>query len=160
MNGAEILYRSGLPEPWVSREIFEIQNRARAMDNTCYMVAPNGGALIMPGTKEEPSTTVNGALGGRSSIVSYNGDVLAKSMETGNAYVAAEINIEALRHYRETARIQNWIPFLKTELYAKLYEKSIWPKNLPPMNLAEADEVFREILDKLYERGTYTSFGH
>ena len=31
MNGAEILYRASLPEPWVSREIFEVQNRARAM---------------------------------------------------------------------------------------------------------------------------------
>ena len=49
MNGAEILYRGSLPEPWVSREIFEVQNRARAMDNTAYMIATNTGALIMPG---------------------------------------------------------------------------------------------------------------
>ena len=49
LNGAEILYRASLPEPWVSREIFEVQNRSRAIDNTAYMIAPNTGSLIMPG---------------------------------------------------------------------------------------------------------------
>lgn len=155
MNGAEILYRGALPEPWVSREIYEVQNRARAMDNTCYMLAPNGGSLIMPGPDGQ-STVVDGGLGGRSSIVSYNGDVLASSTESGNGYIAAEVNIEALRHYRETAHIQNWIPFLRTELYSKLYEKSIWPKNQPPMDLAGTNKLFRKILDDLYERGVYT----
>ena len=38
----------------------------------------------------------------------------------------SEINIDALRHYRENARFQNWIPYLKTEIFKKLYG----PRNL------------------------------
>src|SRR2546427_12591148 len=41
MTGAKILYRPAYPEPYVSNGLWEIQNRARALDNTCYVVAPN-----------------------------------------------------------------------------------------------------------------------
>lgn len=156
MNGAEILYRASLPEPWVSREIFEVQNRARAMDNTCYMVAPNTGSLIMPGEAGEAPTTIGGALGGRSSIVGYKGEVLASSTVVDDCYISSEINIEALRHYRETSRFQNWIPYLRTEIFAKLYSEPLWPKNQPPMQHADADKTFRKTVAALLKRGTFT----
>ncbi len=60
LNGAEILYRASLPEPWVSREIFEVQNRARAMDNTAYMIGPNTGSLIMPAEDGGAPTVIGG----------------------------------------------------------------------------------------------------
>ena len=156
MNGAEILYRASLPEPWVSRGIFETQNRARAMDNTCYMLGVNTGALIMPGGPGEAPTTIGGALGGRSSIIGYKGDVLASNTIVDDTYLAAELNIDALRHYRETARFQNWIPYLRTEIFQKLYEQPLWPKNQPPMQHADADKAFKDSIAKLQERGTYT----
>ena len=43
MNGAEVIYRCSYAEPWVGRGAWEIQNRARALDNTCYVIAPNIG---------------------------------------------------------------------------------------------------------------------
>ena len=156
MNGAEILYRGSLPEPWVSREIFEVQNRARAMDNTCYMVAPNTGSLIMPGEAGEAPTTIGGALGGRSSIVGYKGEVLASSTVVDDCYISSEVNIEAMRHYRETSRFQNWIPYLRTEIFAKLYSEPLWPKNQPPMQHADADKTFRKTVAALQKRGTFT----
>jgi predicted amidohydrolase len=156
MNGAEILYRGSLPEPWVSREIFETQNRARAMDNTCYMVAPNTGSLIMPGSPGESPTVIDGALGGRSSIVGYKGEVLTSSTVVGDSYVAAEVNIEALRHYRETSKFQNWLPYLRTEIYKGLYEQPLWPKNQAPMQHADADATFQETVGELLKRGAFT----
>lgn len=156
LGGAEILYRGALPEPWVSREIFEVQNRARAMDNTCYMIAPNGGSLIMSGPDGAPPTTIDGTLGGRSAIYDYKGAILSQNSIVGDCYVAAEVNIEALRHYRETARIQNWLPYIKTELYQKLYDQSLWPKNRPNVDDKVAEELFRESLDALYKSGAYT----
>jgi predicted amidohydrolase len=156
MNGAEILYRASLPEPWVSREIFEVQNRARAMDNTAYMVAPNTGSLIMPGAPGEAPTTIGGALGGRSSIFGYKGEILASSSVVDDCYISAEVNIEALRHFRETARFQNWIPYIRTEIYQKLYDTPLWPKNKPPMQHADADKVFKESVATLLKRGTFT----
>jgi predicted amidohydrolase len=153
MNGAEILYRASLPEPWVSREIWDVQNRARAADNTAYLLAPNCGALIMPGN---PPVVVGGALGGRSMIVGYKGDLLARSTVQDDAYVAAEVNIEALRHYRQTARFQNWMPYLRTEIYRKIYETPVWPKNLPAMDDAGTEQVFNEAVARLTTRGTFT----
>ena len=58
-----------------------------------------------------------------------------------DCYVAAEINVDALRHYRETARFQNWLPYLRTEIYRSVYEEPIWPKNLPAMDDAGTERV-------------------
>jgi len=160
MNGAEILYRGSLPEPWVSREIFEVQNRARALDNTAYMIATNTGALIMPGPSGEAPTQVDGALGGRSAIYNYRGEVQASSAIVGDCYVASPIDIEALRHYRENARIQNWIPYLRTEIFDKLYAEPIWPRNQPPMRHEDADRVYHDIVKKLLAKGTFTKSGY
>ena len=156
LNGAEILYRSALPEPWVSREIYETQNRARAMDNTCYMVAPNTGSLIMPGAPDEGPTTIGGALGGRSAIYGYKGEELASSTVVDDCYVASPVNIEELRYYRETARFQNWIPYIRSEIFRKLYDAPIWPKNLPAMQHEGAGDVFRATVESLQSRGTFT----
>lgn len=155
LNGAEILYRSALPEPWVSREIYEVQNRARAMDNTAYMVAPNAGSLIMPGEHGAAPTVVGGALGGRSAIIDYKGHVLATNTIQDDCYVAAEINIDALRYYREKAKFQNWIPYIRSDIYRKLYDQPIWPKNNPNMQHAEAEVVFNNAVRALQARGTY-----
>ena len=156
LNGAEILYRASLPEPWVSREIFEVQNRSRAIDNTAYMIAPNTGSLIMPSEDNGDPTIIDGALGGRSSIIDYKGTILSKTDTVGDAYTASEINIEALRHYRQNARFQNWIPYLKTEIFKKLYDQPIWPNNLPPMNHEDAGKVFNDSVKKLIKSGIYT----
>ena len=153
MNGAEIMYRASLPEPWVSREIWDVQNRARAADNTAYLLAPNCGALIMPGN---PPTSIGGALGGRSMIVGYKGEVLAQSSVVDDCYVASEINIDALRHYRENARFQNWLPYLRSEIYQKIYQQPVWPKNLPAMDDAAAGEVLAETIGRLTDQGSFT----
>lgn len=153
LNGAEILYRASLPEPWVSRDIWEIQNRARAADNTAYLIAPNCGALIMPG---DPPTVIGGALGGKSMIVGYKGEILGQSTVVDDCYVASEINIDALRYYRENARFQNWLPYLRAEIYRKLYDQPIWPKNLSPLDDAGAARVLAESVARLQARGILT----
>jgi hypothetical protein len=89
-------------------------------------------------------------------IVGYKGDLLARSTVQDDAYVAAEVNIEALRHYRQTARFQNWMPYLRTEIYRKIYETPVWPKNLPPMDDAGTEKVFNEAVARLTARGTFT----
>jgi len=160
VNGAEIFYRASLPEPWVSRGIFEIQNRARAVDNTCYMLAPNTGSLVMPAPPGGSPVSIGGALGGRSSIYGYRGEVLANSTIVDDCYVSAQINIEELRHYRENARFQNWMPYLKSELYRKIYEQPVWPKNQPPLQHADKAKVLEDTVAELLSRGTFTRSGY
>ena len=156
MNGAEILYRASLPEPWVSRGIFQLQNRARAMDNTCYMLAPNTGSLIVAGPPGTPDTSIGGALGGRTGIYGYRGEVLAESTVVDDCYISTQIDIEALRYYREHSRFQNWLPYLKTEIFQKLYEQPIWPKNLPPLQHADKGRIVADAVEMLIGRGAFT----
>jgi predicted amidohydrolase len=156
VNGAEIFYRASLPEPWVSREMFEIQNRARALDNTAYMLAPNTGALIMPAPAGEMPTSIGGALGGRSSIYSYKGEILANSTVVDDCYVSAQINVEELRYYRERARFQNWLPYMKSEIYRKIYDEPVWPKNLPPLQHADKARIFKDAVNGLIKRKSFT----
>ncbi len=47
MNGAEVVYRASYPHPATGNEIFEIQSRARALDNNMYIVAPNMGTYYL-----------------------------------------------------------------------------------------------------------------
>ena len=47
MNGAEVLYRGSIPHPAASNYYFEIQNRARALDNNLYILAPNMGTYFL-----------------------------------------------------------------------------------------------------------------
>ena len=41
LNGAEVVYRASYPHPATGNDIYEIQSRARALDNNMYVVAPN-----------------------------------------------------------------------------------------------------------------------
>src|SRR5207302_1070543 len=47
LNGAEVVYRASYPHPATGNEIFEIQSRARALDNNMYIVAPNMGTYYL-----------------------------------------------------------------------------------------------------------------
>jgi predicted amidohydrolase len=46
VNSAEIIYRPAYPESWVGpgSDMWTVQNRAHAIRNTCYCIAPNLGA--------------------------------------------------------------------------------------------------------------------
>jgi predicted amidohydrolase len=74
MNGAEVLYRPAYPEPYVSNGMWEIQNRARALDNTCYVVAPNPANYFLT---QESSDALD-TFGGKSMIVDYQGKILSE----------------------------------------------------------------------------------
>ena len=55
-----------------------------------------------------------------------------------------------------TARFQNWLPYLRTEVYRGIYDQAIWPKNLPPMDDAGAGKVLDETISRLTSRGSFT----
>ncbi len=156
VNGAEILYHASLPEPWVSREIFQLQNRARALDNTCYMLGPNTGSLIIDGPPGTTPTSIGGALGGRSGIYGYRGEILAESTVVDDCYISTQIDIESLRYYREHARFQNWLPYLKTEIFKQLYAQPVWPKNQPPLQHSDKEKVVGQTVQALLDRGAFT----
>ena len=110
----------------------------------------------MPNPDYPAPTVIGGALGGRSAVIDYKGHVLASNQIVDDCYVAAEVNIEALRHYRQDGEVPELdaLPALR-DLQGSAREP-VWPKNLPNMKHEDAEVVFREAVDKLTRRGTFT----
>ena len=156
MNGAEIIYRPSYPEPYVSNGLWEVQNRARALDNTCYVVAPNAAGYAPSETSPFPIDM----FGGQSMIVDYQGRILTNHASGGTAsWAGAVIDIEALRQYRARAMWGNWLKDLRTEQFRMIYEEPIYEKNRciaePPLKHAENDEVVRAATERMFERGIW-----
>jgi len=127
MNGAEIVCRIACPEPLVANDSWEIQNRARALDNTCYVVAPNLGTYYVTPDADTPVDT----FGGGSMVVDHRGQILAEhDYGAGSSYCAAPIDVEGLREFRTESPLANWIKDLRTELVRPIYDREIYPKNL------------------------------
>ncbi|MBZ5539344.1 MAG: hydrolase [Acidobacteriia bacterium] len=156
MNGAEVLYRPAYPEPYVANGLWEVQNRARALDNTCYVVAPNpANYYLMQDSKDALDT-----FGGKSMIVDYQGRVLSQhEYGAGPSYAGAIIDIEALRQYRTRSLWGNWLRDLRTEQFRCIYEKPLYPKNLGlkkhPGGHADHDAIRHRVLAEMVERGIY-----
>lgn len=156
MNGAEIIYRPSFAEPHVSDGMWEVQNRARALDNSCYVVAPNVASYYLT---QESENSID-VFGGHSMIVDYQGRVIAShKYGAASSYAAAIIDVEALRHYRTNTIFGNFLKDLRTEQYRLIYDKAIFPKNLyleqPPLHHAEYDELIRERIQDMVDRGIY-----
>ena len=146
LNGAEIVYRGSYPHPATGNEFFEIQSRARALDNNFYVVAPNMGTYFLDPAGDTPIDT----FGGRSFVIDYRGGIVGRQEYGGvSTYVAGVIDVEALRYHRERAQWDNWVKDLRTELYQLLYQEPIYPKNLyaerAPM---KHDQYRREVIDR------------
>jgi len=157
LNGAEIAYRASYPHPATGNEMFEIQSRARALDNNMYVIAPNMGTYFIDAEGEVPIDT----FGGRSFIIDYRGRIVGRQEYGGvSTYVAGVIDIEALRYHRDTAQWDNWLKDVRTELYQLLYKDPIYPKNLyldrEPLKHAEyRSEVIDRQIALMHQRGIW-----
>lgn len=157
MNGAEVVYRASYPHPHTGNEFFEIQSRARALDNNFYVVAPNLATYYLFVDEETPIDT----FGGRSLIIDYKGRTVGQHLYGGgSSYVAGTIDIDALRYHRTHAQWDNWMKDLRTEIFQLVYEQPIYPKNLyierPPFTHAEfRKEVIQKQIDSLIERDVW-----
>jgi hypothetical protein len=64
-------------------------------------------------------------------IVDYRGAIVGKQpYSNGSTFVTGVINIEALRHHRQSAQVTNWVKDIRAELAQIIYEQPIYPKNL------------------------------
>jgi hypothetical protein len=141
--------------------MFEVQSRARALDNNLYVLAPNMGAYYLFPEDTTPIDT----FGGRSLIVNYRGEIVGRQdYGAGSTYVAGVIDVEALRHHRARAQWDNWMKDLRTELYQLLYRDPIYPKNLyldrEPMKHAEyREQVIERQVRLMHDRGVWVPPG-
>jgi len=160
-NGAEVVYRPSEAMPMTGSGYpgggsWMIQNRGHAEFNSVYMLCPNVGPVYVHPKIQHPFDVG----GGNSHIVNYRGEIISYQASSNNTMVGAIIDIEALRQFRSMNLNSNWIKDLRIELFKRMYEKPIHPKNLwleeEPKHHAEVDEIYRSNIQKLQERGTYT----
>jgi hypothetical protein len=85
MNGAEVVYRASYPHPHTGNEFFEIQNRARALDNNFYVVAPNLATYYLEQDSDLPIDTFGGRYPCR---VSHAGDRAADRADGRTRHLA------------------------------------------------------------------------
>ena len=91
-------------------------------------------------------------------VVDYKGRIVGRQdYGAGSTYVAATIDIDALRHHRTHAQWDNWMKDLRTEIYQLIYEQPIYPKNLylerePYKHADFRREVIERQIDLLVER--------
>jgi len=126
VNGAEVLARvSAYMDPWnatAPMDWWTIINRARAIENTTYVVAANQAASL----KNYPPYSWSGG----SQIIDFEGRMLADaSPGPGERIVVAPVDISALRHERNIRRGHSFLAHLRTEAYP-VYRKHIYPPQL------------------------------
>ena len=113
-NGAEILIRiSAYMDPWGATppmDWWTVINRARAIENTAYVVAANQAASM---SNYPPFSWPGGSM-----LVDYDGRILAQA-DPGpfEKVVVATIDLEALRATRERRRGHDFLGHLRTEAY-------------------------------------------
>ena len=85
MNGAEVVYRAPYPHPHTGNGLFEIQNRARALDNNLYLIACNVGTYYLDADSDVPIDT----FGGGSAVIDYRGQIVGRhDYSGGSSWVA------------------------------------------------------------------------
>ena len=162
LQGAEIIYRpseallmtgtgAGRGGSWM------IQNQGHAEFNSLYMVCPNIGPVYFHPKTEFP---VN-ISGGNSHIVDYRGEIMAHQNNNFNTFVGAIIDIEALRNYRTMNLNSNWLKDLRSELFKRMYDVPIYPKNLwlnqNPGRHEDVDKYYKDSIQRFLDRGVYTA---
>ena len=160
-NGAEVVYRPSEAVPMTNvgypgGGTWMLQNRAHAHFNSVYVLAPNVGPVFLhPGMKHPFDIG-----GGQSHIVDYTGNVVSYSPSGYNTFVTGMVDIEQLRQFRVMNLNSNWMKDLRTEVFRRMYDQPIHPKNLwleqDPLRHADVDEVYRDNIRRLIERGTFT----
>jgi len=113
-NGAEVINRvSAYMDPWGATppmDWWTLMNRARAVENTVYVVAANQGASL---EHYPPFSWPGGSM-----VVNYDGLILAQADPgPGEKVVVAPIDIAALRAERERRRGHDMRAHLRSEIH-------------------------------------------
>ena len=160
MNGAEIIYRSQYPEPWMGNNMNQIQNQSPAIFNTCYVLAPNIGGIYMPGGEDFKFSN------GKRQIIDYRGQIISEYLSGGEALVSAIVNIDGLRDFRLRGQWQNLTKDMRVVEYKVIYDAmmakgGIYPKNLcmnePPFTEEDQVELVKHQVNKMVKLGIYTA---
>jgi predicted amidohydrolase len=159
LNGAEIIWRTQYPEPWMGNNMAQIQNQSHAIFNTCYVLSPNIGAISLP---DDPDHVV---ACGKSQMIDYRGNIISEYLGPGETVVSAILNIDGLRDFRVRGTWQNLVKDMRIEEYKVIYDAmqnrgGIYPRNLcmdePPLTEQGLQQLAYHQINTMVEWGVYT----
>ncbi|GAB3746256.1 nitrilase-related carbon-nitrogen hydrolase [Spirosoma pomorum] len=147
MRGAEVLLHSAseIASPLLTPR--KIAKQARAVENMAYVVSANSagvsGSLL-------PAETTDG----HSRIVDHKGTVLAEAAYGESLVANADIDLAALREFRQRPALANLLARQRYELYANSYaQHSVYPPDTllsQPAERAFFVRTQQEVIKKLY----------
>ena len=122
LRGAEVFLHSSseIGSPGLTPK--DVAKRARAQENICYVVSANTGGIAQV---DMPFASADGM----SKIVDYLGHVRAEALQGESANACAEIDLAALRRYRQRPGMGNVLSRQRLELFASTYSGSVYPPN-------------------------------
>lgn len=147
MRGAEVLLHSTSEagSPLLTQK--NIAKQARAIENMAYVVSANSAGVL-------GSSLPAGTSDGGSKIIDPKGLVLAEAAYGESIAANADIDLSALREFRQRPAIGNLLARQRVELYAESYTShSIYPPNTLLSQPAERAHFMRtqqEVIRKLY----------
>ena len=114
MRGAEVFLHSSseIGSPLLTRK--NVCKRARAIENMAYVVSANSAGI-------EDTPILANSTDGRSQVVHFEGHLLAEASPGESIVANASIDINALRAWRKTVSMKNYIARQRFELYADSY---------------------------------------
>ncbi len=122
MNGAEVLLHSSSEVGANELTPKDIAKRARAIENLCYVVSANSAGIA---DIDFPAESTDGL----SKVVDFKGRVLAEAGMGESMVANAELDVTALRRYRNKPGMGNILSRQRNELFAPYYNKSVYPAN-------------------------------
>jgi predicted amidohydrolase len=145
--GAEVIVRvSAYMDPWGATppmDWWTLFNRARAAENTAYVVAVNQGARM---EHYPPFSWPGGSM-----VVDYDGRILAQADPgPGEKVVVAPIDVESLRTERKRRAGHDMRAHLRSELYG--YLRQSWFPPASPDEHPLTDETIRDRIDRAKKR--------
>jgi predicted amidohydrolase len=147
-NGAEILVRvSAYMDPWgatAPMDWWTLFNRARAAENTAYVVASNQGAQMR---NYPPFSWPGGSM-----VVDYDGRILAQAdAGPGEKVVVAPIDIAALRAERARRVGHDMRSHLRSEVHGYLAQPWLAAASAAPIDKASIEKRIGDAKRKLPE---------
>ena len=136
-QGAEVIVRvSAYMDPWGATppmDWWTLFNRARAVENTAYVVAANQGASL---ANYPPFSWPGGSM-----VVDYDGRILAQADPgPGEKIVVAPIDVQSLRAERERRQAHDMRAHLRSELHDYL-QKPWFPAASPADHPLDASGI-------------------
>ena len=149
MRGAEVFLHSSseIGSPILTRK--NICKRARAIENMAYVISANSAGI-------EDTPILSNSTDGRSQVVHFEGHLLAEASPGESIVANASIDINALRAWRKTVSMKNYIARQRFELYADSYAShSHYPVNVFDEVATPKKSQFKaaqqEAIDRIYK---------